>query len=138
MTTMPIKQEPGYPEIWDFTKYDPVTDNVFGVDVLHQDKEWLTKDKRRLRLEDMTPSHRRNLLEFLRKRAFGLAFKDGIIMLAGPMAPGGDHAMDAAEEAVTWQIDNPQEWLENTPLVKRLKELIEEDDKRPVTDFEVE
>lgn len=108
--------------------YDPLRHNLFGVDVLHQDKEWIDADGHRWRIEDMESSHRRNLLRFLRRRAGHLASKDAMIMSCGPMAPCGDMATMACEDATDWMMDHPRAWLETTALVTRLRSIVEAED----------
>jgi hypothetical protein len=119
-----------YPEIIDVRGYDPVQHNLFGVDVLHQDERWKDGEGNVWLLDEMKPSHRANLLRFLRRRAQSLAFNDSLIMLTGPMAPGGDGAMDAAEAYADEMWDDPAGWLEGTKLVTRLRDLVSEDDRR--------
>lgn len=120
---------PGYPEIIDVRGYDPLRHNLFGLDTLHQDERWLDKAGTEHRLDDMPPSYRRHLLAFLRRRAFGLAFRDSIAALSSPLAPRGDMACDAMDHALDWQMAHPAEWLENTPLVKRLASLVAQDER---------
>lgn len=110
--------------------YDPVEHNLFGVDVLHQAERWKDGDGRVWLLDEMTPSHRRHLLSFLRRRAASLAFHDSMIMATGPMAPRGDNACDAVDELCDQMWDDPAAWLEGTKLVSRLRELIEADQHR--------
>lgn len=115
-------------QIVDMRGYDPLKHNLFGLDYLHQNKEWIDRSGKRWKLEDMESSHRSNLLAFLRQRALSLAFKDTMLEEISPLAPGGDMALDAMYEAQDWRLQNPKEWLEQTPLVKRLVELVAEDD----------
>ena len=76
---------------------------------LYQDRMWVTKDKRRLLIEDMSASHRYNLLWYLRRRARLYADLDFV--------NGGE------AEARYF----PEEWLETLPLVKRLRDLVDQD-----------
>jgi hypothetical protein len=125
---MTIKRAPGADEIWDMREYDPMTDHAIGLDWLHQDKEWITRDGRRLTLEEMAPEHRANLLAYLRRRAPNLEFLDTLAMLSSPLgAPRGQHAQDDVERLLDEQHLDPGAWLESTRLVTRLRELVEAD-----------
>lgn len=125
------KSVPGWPEVIDVRGYDPVSHNLFGFDVLHQDREWIDRDGIRWRLEDMTVSHRRNLLGWLRRRAAALEFRDALLLLGGPFAPRGDMASMACDDFLDERADHPGAWLETLPLVKRLAELVSADVMRP-------
>lgn len=71
----------------------------------------------------MTWDHRYNLIWFLRRRAGPLALRDAILALKSPLGPMGRDASEAMLEALEWQVDNPEEWLEQLPLLQKLKEL---------------
>jgi hypothetical protein len=86
---------------------------------LYQDRMWVTKDKRRLLIEDMSASHRYNLLQYLRRKA-------GLYANVNIMMPHNFIAIDEVEE-MDWKLDHPEEWLETLPLVKRLRALVEQD-----------
>lgn len=110
----------------DLRGYDPVHHNLMGIDVLAQDQRWKTKDGSVIELTAMTVSHRRNLLAFLRRNAAKLEFRDGMIALTGPMAPRGEMA---AEDLGDYLADrDPDEWLNSTPLVQRLAQLVAADE----------
>lgn len=125
--------EAGGATIVNIEGYDLVLHNLMGLDVLHQDKRWREADGTISELADLTVSHRHNLLAFLRRRARSLAFVDAQAMWCGPLAPRGDIASMAAEEFTDWQMDHPEEWLEDTALVTRLREMVAEDEKRVPT-----
>jgi hypothetical protein len=94
--------------------------------LLHQAEAW-TKDGRAVRLEDLTPEHRRNLLAWLRRRAEGLKFSADLA-LCSVGGPNGDAACDAFEDACDRQFAEPASvWLEGTDLVTRLRELVDAD-----------
>lgn len=118
---------PGYPEIIDVRGYDPVRHNLFGLDVLYQADRWIDAEGTEHQLETMMASHRRNLLAWLRRRAAGLEFRDALLTYAGPFAPRGVAACDAVEMAMAERCEDPAGWLESTPLVTRLRELVEAD-----------
>lgn len=124
------QSHPAYPEIISVQGYDPVDHNLFGLDILYQDVWWKDATGRRVRLVDMTKRHRRNLLAFLRRNAASIELADGIISLTGPFAPRGDMASDAADHALDQRGEDPVGWLETTPFVVKLRELVEHDRRR--------
>jgi hypothetical protein len=96
---------------------------------LMQDQTWTTQDGETLKLEDMTPSHRRNLLAFLERRARRLLDRYIWNLCSGP-EPIGDAAVALFEsmlEAI--EVRDPIEWLNETVFVKRLRQLIAEDEE---------
>lgn len=98
------------------------------LDYLNQDEVWrpngASKD---LRLADMTPRHRGNLLAWLRRKAFNLKEVYTFRLIAGPQ-PSGDMACDAFDSMVDeLEQTTPEVWIEDWPLVKKLVELAERD-----------
>jgi hypothetical protein len=95
--------------------------------LLQQSRLWITKDGRELRLEEMEPSHRDNLLAYLRRRAKTLHFCSAGL-LGVPMPDIDTMAYDMVSDALDREIYmDPAEWLEEQPLVIRLVQLAGED-----------
>ena len=103
------------------------------LDIIEQDEIWITRDGRVLRLEDMEPSHRRNTLRMLERRADSyniLAFRRYFMFPLGG-GPSGDMANDAFDQAMDEFIEeHPRDWLSKQPLVRRLRALVEDDNAR--------
>lgn len=106
--------------------YDPVRHNLMGVDILQQSERWKDKQGNVWLLAEMTPRHRRNLLAFLRRNASGIAFRDALIAITGPFAPRGEMASEDFGDYL--EERDPDEWLNSTPLVARLAEMVALDD----------
>lgn len=102
------------------------------MDVLRQDKIWIAKDGRKLRLEEMEPGHRSNLLAYLRRRAPGLHLQNALRLSTMPMPDIESMAYDTLSDGINRELDMPPErWLEEQPLVIRLAELAAESEDRP-------
>lgn len=103
------------------------------LDTIEQDVTWITRDGRALKLEDMEPSHRRNVLRMLERRAVGLnqlAFRRYFVFPLGG-APTSDGASMMFEHAMDQFIEqHPSDWLREQPLVRRLRTLVDEDNAR--------
>jgi hypothetical protein len=85
------------------------------VNTLKQSEFWYAQDGMPYRLADMEPSHRHNVLAFLKRRATDLYAH----MLW--------QASDAVEEDLGAMIaitEDPEEWLSRTILVQELERLI--------------
>lgn len=97
------------------------------IDLLEQDKIWITREGQMLTLEEMEPRHRRNTLALLRRSALGLNFRYFMRYFGGP-GPNGDMGSllyeRAADEFIDQKVD---EWIEEQPLVRRLQVLVIED-----------
>lgn len=97
-------------------------------ELLHQDKEWVTRDGRRLALEEMTPRHRANTLAMLRRSAAVLEWNDAVtrvLPMAGPDM--GDQAQLAFDQVLDQRGEDPLGWLETTALVSRLADMVAAD-----------
>jgi hypothetical protein len=102
-------------------------------DRLHEGTHWLDGDGKLWKLENMRPDHRRNVLAHLEKRAKGLKSQYEWSLLRGPQ-PHGDAACDAFDAGMTQLMEQkPITWLNEQPLVIRLRELIAEDDMQNAT-----
>lgn len=100
------------------------------LDLLDQDKIWVTREGQTLTLEEMEPSHRRNTLALLRRKAFSLNLLYFTRYFGGP-GPNGDIAQSTFERATDEFIDqDPKKWLEEQPLVSRLAALVDADGAR--------
>lgn len=100
------------------------------LDLLEQDKIWITREGQTLTLEEMEPRHRRNTLALLRRQALSLNLRYFMRYFGGP-GPSGEVAQytfeSAADEFINQRVD---EWIEEQPLVRRLKMLVDEDSAR--------
>lgn len=100
------------------------------LDLLVQDKIWVTREGRTLTLEEMEPRHRRNTLALLRRKAFGLNLRYFIRYFVGS-GPNGEVAQSTFERAADEFIDQKvDEWIDEQPLVRRLAALVADDDVR--------
>lgn len=98
--------------------------------IARQDEWWLTGDGRWVRVDDMDADHRRNLLALLRRNARQLHMAYGTWLMTGP-EPSGDAARDAYEHVIAvHELATPDEWLEDTPLVRKLSTLQHREDSR--------
>lgn len=96
---------------------EPPTDtNV--LDLLDQRTWWITKDRQVMQVDDMAPSHRANTLGLLRRGANTLHLAYG---MQGVFSNAPDEVTNELAEG------NPAEWLEEQPLVKRLRKLVKRD-----------
>lgn len=100
--------------------------------VLDQNEYWWTADGRSIKLEEMSPSHRVNLIHQLESHPHRLLINYQIEQATSPMWPR-DHTYAAddferilEEEYEKWH-DRPLEWLQQTPFYLRLRWLIEQD-----------
>lgn len=79
------------------------------------------------RLRSMEPEHKRNLLAWLMKHADSLKTAEENRFMSGPM-PSGDAATDGFDDVMGELLDkDSHEWLDEKPLVVRLRELIRAD-----------
>lgn len=96
----------------------PPPPSVTTMDLLEQRVWWITGDKNAVRLDDMSPQHRVNLLRFLRRNAMSYQFAE---WTSGMFADAPDEVVDQAAE------EDAQVWLGRQELVRRLKKLIRRD-----------
>lgn len=105
-----------------------------AVDILAQlDSEdgWVTKDGTYVPLDEMSAAHRARLLAWLRERAESLKFHADYAMTTCAY-PRGEQAAVDFDAGFDWQLQqSAMEWLEETPLVTRLAELVKADEQRP-------
>lgn len=99
-------------------------------DTLEQDEFWITRDGRTLRLEEMEPIHRKNTLRLLDRKKV----KFNIIAFSrdfGGYGPNGEVAQSVFEREMDQFINQGiDEWFSALPLVRRLRELIADDNAR--------
>lgn len=92
--------------------------------ILQQDEVWVTADGRELRLEEMDAGHRSNLIPFLRGNARTLQAAAREAFYATTPDPYFDDLSDGVANALARMeayFDTPaEEWLEWTPLMRRL------------------
>lgn len=96
----------------------PPPPSVTTLDLLNQRVWWITGDKNAVRLDDMSPAHRVNLLRFLRRNAMGYQTSE---WMSGLFDHAPDEVVDMAVE------EDPERWLGRQELVRRLKKLIRRD-----------
>lgn len=102
---------------------------------LEQAEVWTTRDGRTLRLEDMDPGHRRNLQWWLRAHAkrlwalYNWRTELSMAMHYGDDMPDGVFASfsQIQHQAAFPDQDEANAWLEETPFMKRLAELVADD-----------
>lgn len=99
----------------------PPPPSVTTRDLLTQRTWWITGDKSAVRLVDMSPEHRVNLLAYLRGRADQYQ-----------LAEWTSGLFDGAPDEVTDQAaaEDAQHWLGRQELVRGLKKLIRRDRRR--------
>jgi hypothetical protein len=109
---------------------DPPPEGVGLLELLDQRVWWRPKDAEPLRLEEMEPSHRAHLLAFLRRNAG--RYKRGAewSFLGSIGGHHGDMAGDMLDSIMDELLETkPQNWIEQQPLVKRLRKLVKRDIK---------
>lgn len=96
---------------------------------LDQSEWWKPADlATAVRVEDLDPGHQRRLLAFLRRHADAYASWYFDLALSFLLTARGEMAQMDAEHACAEALDvcdNPSAWLEDQPLVVRLRELTE-------------
>lgn len=99
----------------------PPPASVSALQLLGQDVWWITKNKRKLRVEDMGISHARNLLAFLLRHAEQYRLKHETGLLRGPQ-PSGEMASYAFDDACYSLFNQPAEdWMMEFPLLQALQ-----------------
>ncbi len=91
--------------------------------LLHQDKIWIDIEGRERRLEDMDVHHRANITALLHRRAITLqhlCYVDAPLLLVEDPSDGVFAAQQVAERDYA---RDPNEWLDSTPLLRRLAEM---------------
>lgn len=103
------------------TSSDPIPTDKMSL--MNQDTWWVDKRGRVHELATMDPRHRANLLPFLRRNAWHYNsqcwFEHMRYAPTGHMSDGVADAMDAIEFELGL---DPEEWLERTPLMTKLRE----------------
>ncbi|NUT90827.1 MAG: hypothetical protein HOY78_02240 [Saccharothrix sp.] len=106
----------------------PPPPGVSVLDLLDQQKWWVTKDGKAMRLREMSPGHRANLLALLERKAVELRKTENWRYIT---ADAPDEVVDAAiaEEVAPDERKRKQarKWLHQQPLVKRLRALVKAD-----------
>jgi hypothetical protein len=106
----------------------PPPPGVSHMDLLRQNRWWITKDGRAMRLRDMAPSHRANLLAPLERQAVQLRTAGNWRYIT---ADAPDEVVDAAIAEETAPMERrrkeARKWLHQQPLVKRLRALVKAD-----------
>jgi len=93
---------------------------------VHNDQDWETKEGGTLALEDMAPSHRRNVIAWLHRHARQLQLAEGMAFCSGALPNPDSAAWDMVIGGIHEQFGmDATEWLEDTPLMRRLRELEE-------------
>lgn len=100
----------------------PPPPGVSILSLLEQAKWWQPGGRDPVKLKDMEPEYRANLLDWLWARAQGLHFQ----YLAGAFSEGApDEVMNDAEHEMTH--GDHHQWLRGQPLYARLKKLVDRD-----------
>lgn len=94
-------------------------------DILDQDQQWWPASGQPIQLDDMGPRHRRNTLALIRRQA-----SQHLLQIAIQAMDGG--ASDGVMDALTGA--DPEQWIEDEPLVIRLRELVAADQANGVPD----
>jgi hypothetical protein len=86
---------------------------------------WTTRDGETIALEDMTPEHRENTLNFIGRRMH--RYRDVIVLhylFEAAWHDGGDAAQDALD-AIAYHAETAplEELMDSLPIVRRLREL---------------
>lgn len=89
---------------------------------LDQDEVW-GRPGERIKIEDLTPDHLDNIINYLRSRAMPLKFAYDYQSLSIPL-PQGEADYDAVVNDRGFE-QPALEWLEETPLMRKLVELQE-------------
>lgn len=118
------------PEKGGLPHHDPNTVRVLNarhVGILDQDVEWCARSGT-LRLDDMAGSHARHLVEFLRRQAAYLcihywSYRMRQLAPDGELSDGRASELHRLEMAATSASRDPGRWLNDTPLMRRLKEI---------------
>jgi len=95
--------------------------------LLDQDEVWITNDRMPLLLIEMEPSHRRNTLRFLRRRAHYL-MKAYVWCEIREVLRFGTPEDDHDDAAGVGLLDDPEQWLERRPLIRELARLVHHDE----------
>lgn len=100
------------------------------LDIIEQDKIWITRDGRALRLEDMDPTHKKNVLRLLRSHAVMLNLRQftRYFVVDGPNGEVAQSIFERTMEAFIRQ--DLDEWFAEQPLVRRLRALVDDDNAR--------
>lgn len=99
----------------------PPPASVSTMDLLGQRVWWIDGLKRAVRLDDMEPSHRLNLLAFLKRNAERYQWAE---WTSGVFDNAPDEVADAAV------AEDALRWLGRQELVRRLKKLVRQDRRR--------
>lgn len=98
-------------------------------DQLDQDEVWIDADMVAWPLEDMKPSHRRNLLAWFYRNAPRLQLEDQARFLVGALPSAGSAAFDIVVGGLMSELaTTPSEWAQEQPLIARLTELVGDDE----------
>lgn len=102
------------------------------LELLAQRKWWYPADGRRLKVKQMTPGHRKNLLAWFERRAYYLqllAIMNGLA--ERDVSTGGRRwHPDAELHARLRERSSELNWLNDCPLIVRLRKLVERDNAR--------
>jgi hypothetical protein len=90
-----------------------------------QETFWVTAEKQILLLTEMTTSHLRNTIAYLKRNSFWLQMRDHMRTWNGLMAPQGDMAQLAVEQAQDEEVDmelmHPGTYVSTLPLFQALE-----------------
>lgn len=108
----------------------PPPEGVGFLELLEQDVWWKPRSEPPIRIEDMSPSHRRRLLAYLERNADRMKFGEETYLLLSVPHDISDTAGDMLNQEISTMAHTPAiEWLAEKPLVARLREMVARDDK---------
>lgn len=125
---------------------DLPSESVFIHNLLDQEEVWYTRDGTRVRVSEMTPSHRRNAANMLIRNAVGLELwyslgelgslsekrypevlgetAEGETVFTGQVFSSyemmSENVQDAIDSAIRDRSENPADWIRTTTLVRAL------------------
>lgn len=85
--------------------------------MLEQDEKWIDGEGNVWDIEMMSSQHVGNVITFLQRRVQYLAYYHGLALCEIPFPPDVDSELDQLWER---QMKTPEEWLDATPLMKKL------------------
>src|SRR3954465_8553811 len=114
--------------LWD-PKVEPPFEGVTVYQIFDQRIWWMSKTGP-IKIEDMVPSHRKNLLAFLEKRADAYKFQDDWNTVASfPDDPSDGVAAAISGMQSDMGAETSMQWLNKKKLVKTLRKFVKADAK---------
>ncbi len=106
-----------------------------SMEELYQDKVWTSREGVTLRLKEMAPSHRANLLRWIERNAGKLRRAELNSMYQFSMFVNGEMALDAIDSEISYlERISPEQYLDGLPLVAKLRRKVAKDICRPAVE----